>query len=717
MKLSHLFWAGMILLALCACSRETSFDEPGGEVSTIQVIGPADIVFEEPTTRGTEIINGSTLRFSWATGDSLGIFPEKGNQVEFPITSTEGGTSAVFDGGGWGLKNGSSYAAYYPFSVWNYHRNNKKILLDYSGQVQDGNGSFAHLSAYDYLASSRETPANGQVTFEMSRLGAILYIDIVVPEPTTVNSLVISCDEEIFTEKADLDISGEEAVATPKKMTNTLTLEFKNTTTTMVNETVRGYMAVFPVDFSDKTVYATLKTEAGLFGAAVQSRVVNKGKAAFLRFSDSFISQSGEDNGHEYIEMAPGFYWATCNVGADNPWDYGDYFSWGETEARDFTYTWDDYKWSTSSGTYTKYVTDESSGTIDNLTTLLPADDAATANWHGNWRMPTDAEWTALRNTDNFTWKWIDNYNESGVAGYTVTSKVPRYFGNQIFLPAAGVRSDTFISKGSGGTYWSSSLNTGHSSTACNVDFWIHESTGAHYIRNVNTRYFVKSVRPVYDPEEEQIAIPEAVDLGLPSGIKWASFNLGATKPEEYGDYYAWGETEPYYSSLNPLTWKEGKDAGYHWSSYKWCNGSSKTMIKYCNFATYGYNGFTDGKTILDSEDDAAHVILGGNWRMPTQEEWADLMAECTWTWTTQNGVYGRLVTASNGNSIFLPAAGHQYGLLHSADSPYGYYWSSTLNSNIPSDAWNVCFGSGGIGWGSSNNYRVCGFSIRPVSE
>jgi hypothetical protein len=190
---------------------------------------------------------------------------------------------------------------------------------------------------------------------------------------------------------------------------------------------------------------------------------------------------------------------------------------------------------------------------------------------------------------------------------------------------------------------------------------------------------------------------------------------LGAAKPEEYGDYYAWGETEPYYSSLDPLTWKEGYERGYYWPSYKWCYGSSETMTKYCNFATYGYNGFTDGKTILDLEDDAAHVILRGNWRMPTQEEWADLKAECTWTWTSQNGVYGRLVTASNGNSIFLPAAGHLYGLLHSADSPYGYYWSSTLNSNIPSDAWNVCFFSDGIGWGSSNNYRVCGFSIRPV--
>jgi len=714
MKHCYLFSAGMILLALCACTRETFIGGPGEEVSAVQVIGPADIVFEEPATRGTEIINGSTLRFSWAMGDSLGIFPDKGNQVEFPITSTEGGTSAVFDGGGWGLKNGSSYAAYYPFSVWNYHRNNKKILLDYSGQVQDGNGSFAHLSAYDYLASSRETPANGQVTFEMSRLGAILYIDIVVPEPTVVNSLVISCDEEIFTEKADLDISGEEAAVTPKKMTNTLTLEFKNTTTTTANETVRGYMAVYPVDFSNKTVYATLKTEAGLFGAAVQSRVVNKGKAAFLRFSDSFISQSGEDNGHEYIEMAPGFYWATCNVGADNPWDYGDYFCWGETEPRSFASTaLNDYKWRNSSGAYTKYVTDESSGTVDNLTTLLPADDAATTNWLGNWRMPTDAEWTTLRNPDNFTWEWTDNYNGTGMSGYTITSKVPRYIGNQIFLPAAGVGSGTFISKGSGGTYWSSSLNTGHSSTACNVDFWISESTGAQYIRNVDTRYFVKSVRPVYAPNP--ISIPEAIDLGLPSGLKWASFNLGASAPEEYGDYYAWGETEPYYSSQDPLTWKDGKKDGYSWLSYKWCKGSYKIVTKYCSDSSYGYNGFTDTKTVLDSEDDAASVNLGGNWRMPTYDEFTELKTNCTWEWMQVNGINGRKVTGPNGNSIFLPAAGDWFMWDFKYAGSVGTYWSSSLDAGIPYNAVDFGFNSDLVSW--NNNQRYIGYSVRPVCE
>ena len=206
--------------------------------------------------------------------------------------------------------------------------------------------------------------------------------------------------------------------------------------------------------------------------------------------------------------------------------------------------------------------------------------------------------------------------------------------------------------------------------------------------------------------------LPAAIDLGLPSGIKWASFNLGASKPEEFGDYYAWGETEPYYSSLDPLTWKEGKETGYDWPSNKWIMGPN-AAIKYCTRSLYGYNGFTDNKTILDPEDDAAAVNLGGKWRMPTYTEMTELMENCTWSWTTQNGVYGRLVTGSNGNSIFVPAAGcWDYTSLSGADS-YGGFWSSSLITDHPNKAWSVFINSdkyiGGDG------FRFDGLSVRPV--
>ena len=200
-------------------------------------------------------------------------------------------------------------------------------------------------------------------------------------------------------------------------------------------------------------------------------------------------------------------------------------------------------------------------------------------------------------------------------------------------------------------------------------------------------------------PEAGQVAIPEAIDLGLPSGIKWASFNLGAAMPEENGYYYAWGETSP--------------KTDYSWASYRWCMGSVNTMTKYCQNAEYGYEGFTDEKTVLDPEDDAAYVNLGGNWRMPTDAEMTELRDNCSWEWTTQNGVYGRLVTGPNGNSIFLPAAGDW----DSGAGSYGDYWSSSLypNSDYVFDAWYLYLNSGNVGKGSS--LRCFGLSVRPVYD
>lgn len=204
---------------------------------------------------------------------------------------------------------------------------------------------------------------------------------------------------------------------------------------------------------------------------------------------------------------------------------------------------------------------------------------------------------------------------------------------------------------------------------------------------------------------------PEAVDLGLPSGLKWASFNVGASSPEEYGDYFAWGETEPYYSSQSPLTWKNGKSAGYAWPSYQWCNGSYETLTKYNTMSKYG--SVVDNKTILELEDDAARANWGGSWRMPTYEEWGELINECTWTPTTQNGVNGKLVTGPNGNSIFLPYTRHRVNTGFS--SVWGFYWSSSLSSDFPSYAGYMYVDTG------SNNTtaaaRHYGFPVRSVTE
>lgn len=216
--------------------------------------------------------------------------------------------------------------------------------------------------------------------------------------------------------------------------------------------------------------------------------------------------------------------------------------------------------------------------------------------------------------------------------------------------------------------------------------------------------------------EPTKYPVPEAIDLGLPSGLKWASFNLGASKPEEYGDYFAWGETEPYYSRQNPLTWNEGKEAGYDWSSYKWSMGDYDKLTKYCPAEKTFYwegSGLPDDKTVLDPDDDAATVNLGGKWRMPTDMEWTELRENCTWTLTTQNGANVWRVTSSNGNSIFFPAAGYRYSTDLDYYSSYGFYWSSSLNTDYPGDAQNVACTTDGVS--RSSGSRNSGCSVRPV--
>ena len=192
----------------------------------------------------------------------------------------------------------------------------------------------------------------------------------------------------------------------------------------------------------------------------------------------------------------------------------------------------------------------------------------------------------------------------------------------------------------------------------------------------------------------------EAIDLGLPSGIKWASCNVGATAPEEYGGYYAWGETE--------------EKSNYSWSTYKYCNSSDNSMTKYNTDIFYGT---VDNKTTLEPGDDVAHVKWGGSWRMPTKAEQDDLRNNCTWTWTTLNGVDGYRVTGPNGNSIFLPAADCRVDTEVAGQGYVGVYWSSSLYSGLTSmSAYHLHIFSNSYDWSYSFD-RYIGHSVRPVCE
>ena len=432
------------------------------------------------------------------------------------------------------------------------------------------------------------------------------------------------------------------------------------------------------------------------------------------------------------------------------------------------------------------------SGSPDDKTSFKDydyADDAARQKLGGRWRTPTDVEWTELR--ENCTWIWTDNYNGTGVAGRIVTSNVDGYKDKSIFLPAAGYWFDTGLCyAGSYGLYWSSSLYTFIPDGAYGVNFnsddvvrsgnsyrsngqsvrpvfgipvesialsrtsmELHIGESFTLVTTINpTNASDKSV--YWTSSDESVAtvdqtgrvtaiskgtatikatandgsgvfascsvnvMPPAgsVDLGL--SVYWATSNLSdsglCSNPEDYGDYFAWGETEP--------------KSDYGWSTYKWCNGSSNSLTRYCpsdKTDYWGGFGSLDDKTSFkdyDYADDAARQKLGGRWRTPTDAEWTELRENCTWIWTDNyngTGVAGRIVTSNvegyKDKSIFLPAAGYRYNTnLYRAGSN-GTYWSSSLRTDYPSRAYDVGFYSDAVF--RYDDYRYYGRSVRPVCE
>ena len=191
------------------------------------------------------------------------------------------------------------------------------------------------------------------------------------------------------------------------------------------------------------------------------------------------------------------------------------------------------------------------------------------------------------------------------------------------------------------------------------------------------------------------------VDLGL--SVKWAICNVGADKPEDVGGLYAWGETEP-------------KDF-YFWDTYKYCDGTYNSLTKYTDSA-YGKDGFSDNKSVLDPEDDVAHVKWGGNWRIPTKEELEELRTKCTWTSTTLNGVKGYSVTSNvdgyTDRSIFLPATGMRIRQWTENTDTIGRFWGNSIVTGDDYDAVYLDFNFS-RGPGRFSIIRCFGQCVRPV--
>ena len=381
------------------------------------------------------------------------------------------------------------------------------------------------------------------------------------------------------------------------------------------------------------------------------------------------------------VEMGNGLYWATMNLGASSPEENGWLFAWGETEPKTEFYNADGYKFGNVFLTPTKY------NKTDKLYDLEDEDDAATANWGSSWRMPTVEEYDWLYANSTFS---DDNIN--GVYVLKITSNET---GKSIYLPKGGV-----YYSGSGdsncGFYWTKSIikdRTFDRYPQYASNFAFHSANLIQIQVQQLNRYAGMSVRAVtQDPsavvemlritfkdettetiEKSDIAkidfeysAPdfEYVDMGL--SVKWAKCNLGATKPSEIGDYFAWGETEP----------KEE----YTWANYKFSGDENGDVMTKYAFDEWGN---IDDKYLLDDEDDAVATLKGGYWQMPTRQQIYELYKKCSFVETEQDGVKGILYTSpTTGNSIFLPLGGFysSNGLESSQD--LGYYWTKTQVQN-----------------------------------
>ena len=377
---------------------------------------------------------------------------------------------------------------------------------------------------------------------------------------------------------------------------------------------------------------------------------------------------SGEIGGHQWVDLGlpSGTRWATCNVDAASSSQPGKHYSWGEVVTKT-SYTGANTKY------YKKDVADFSGD---------KASDVATAKWGAGWRTPTQKEFSEL--VDNCDWDYVQ---KGGRWGAELKSHKN---GKSIFLPATGSREGTTLDEPNGcGLYWTSTplrdnMNTG----AHNYHF------GAPLGEmGVAERYYGFAIRPVADygvkvevPSSGEIEGHKWVDLGLPSGLKWATCNIGAEAVDQDGEYFAWGEITPH---------REGSKNKLH----------GKTWPNIAGAPQY----------------DAARALWGGTWRMPMADEFIELIENCTIEWTVMGRRSGVKVTSKvNGNYIFLPASGTitrmSGGVGDVRDlNIRGAYWSSTPLRTLTTDSYTFSISQPNVIVNSKE--RMQGLCIRPVSE
>ncbi len=745
-------------------------------------------MFEQPESPDTKVYANEQLLIRWHEDDRVSIFNQVTYNQQYQFTGKTGDNSGGFrkiSSDEFMTGNAiDDIVAVYPYQPETFLAEDEVLTMDLPAEQIYAPNTFSRGANTMMSVSSGNMLMfrNAGAYLMFSLYGDCLPISSITLRGNNNEKL----SGKAYVSMPLNGIPSLQVVGDATEASNAITLRCEEPVTlgTTAGECTEFWFVVPPVTFSKGFTITILQANGGTIERST-SKSVSLTRNKLSKMAPMEVEKAAPG----MVDLGLSVKWGACNVGATFSEEPGDYFAWGETEPKsDYSWSNYNFwggEWS-DDVTVNKYCTSTDfwggTGPVDHKTVLDLEDDAAFVNWGSGWRMPTGAEWTELR--EHCTWVWT---TQNGMQGELVTgpngnsiflpatgdctspasvgvygsywssslySKEPsdawdvffrspdflcddsytyRFYGFSVrpvyddFIPVSAVSIDmSAIDLYKGDTYALTAAVAPSNAT----EKAVHWASGDQTVAKVDEKGLVTAVGAgsttvmaygssgVYGTCE--VTVTEGltvngyqyVDLGLPSGLKWARMNVGASQPAEFGDLFAWGETET--------------KSNYHWLTYKWNNGDYNKITKYCTKSNYwDGTGPMDEKTVLDVEDDVASVRWGGSWRMPTEEEWIELLENCDLS-STKNyngtGMSGTIVTSKvegyTKQSIFLPAAGYTVGEDLIAVHKSGLYWSSTLSVRDPECARAIQLSMppyDAFHWWDDN--RFCGHSVRPVVD
>ena len=478
--MKNIFLLITAVMMLMSCSQDEADNKSwrGGDarIAAKATDFEATTGFTTPATRTALTPTDKGLAFTWSDGDILGVFSKTESQ-QIPTYMSGGADSkdATFSSKGFQLAAGEQYIAYYP--IVDKVTASPVIPVDYTGQTQDGNGSYAHLASHDYMVSDLVTPtATNTADFTMHHVGAILRLRITMPKADSYSSVVLSgTSDKTFTTKANLNLFGTELIE-PTEQATAMTLNLTNAATTDADKVLTVWAMVLPTDLSSETVTVTVKSATGADDAVFSFQPGKKfasGKAYSYDIKPTI---------EEYVDLGltSGNLWATCNIGASTPEEYGTYYAWGA----------DKFMTSTNIADYPGFVPTQPLNDYKSYSGDTSYDTAIKV-LGGKWITPDQDDWVELINNSDVEWTTLN-----GVNGILITG--PN--GKSIFLPAAGYYSPAaagYKQKGEYGRYWSSELKAAYQpSNTKAVNFSFYSNLDKMSLDDQGY-YFGCSVRPI----------------------------------------------------------------------------------------------------------------------------------------------------------------------------------------------------------------------------